>query len=184
MDKENSKRGILWLGILVVIAVILIAWLVGHRHIKNSQTAAKNQSSSSAASNASNPKDIVGYTIPNGWSEVDCQRVNYVVPSTQALPNCSANPDAPFIISLDNQNTTDCNQLANVSNVKKHTCKSTFIDGHKTLVASTTYQDGKTIEDYYINTGKGVVNVQYSYDTTNKYQTEYDQLANGITVKS
>jgi hypothetical protein len=65
-----------------------------------------------------------------------------------------------------------------------------YVDGHKSLKASTeypkssSYSTDTTISDYYINTGKGVVKIEYTYTSSNDYQTGFDQMALGVKVKA
>jgi hypothetical protein len=110
------------------------------------------------------------------------------VPNNASL-NCSANPSSPIKIYVDRQYITDCQQLNSPQDVRKHVCISLYIDGHKSLKASTeypkssTYKTDTTISDYYIDTGKGVVKVEYTYTSNNDYQIGYDQLAMSLKVK-
>jgi hypothetical protein len=86
---------------------------------------------------------------------------------------------------VDSQNTTDCAQLKPTSTqgVRKHTCISLYISGHKSL-KSFTDANGTSAADYFINTGKGVVKVDYAYTSSNDYQAGFDQLATSVKVKS
>lgn len=137
-------------------------------------------------------KSLVSYTLPDGWKEETCPNNadrTYIVPNGSSL-SCDSDPSAPIKISVDSGKTTDCQQLANVQNVKKHICSSLYINNHKTLKASTDYLKSSshatdtTVSEYYIDTGKGVVKLEYSYTSANDYQTGFDQLANSIKVKS
>jgi hypothetical protein len=115
--------------------------------------------------------------------------VVFVVPGGATL-RCDTDLIALVKVFLEPQGATDCQELADVQNVRKHICKSLFIDGHKSLQASTeysksaTYKVDTTISEYYINTGKGVVRVAYTYTSSNDYQLGFDQLATSIKVRN
>lgn len=194
MSSQNKK--------LAAIAVIVIAlgggiigWKIGQSNTKtspaNTGTSASTQPAANDAS-ANDAKSLVSYTLPDGWKEGACPNNTdrtYVIPDGSSL-RCDSNPSAPIKISVDPGNTTDCQQLANVQNVKKHICISLYINGHKTLKASTEYLKSSslpsdiTISEYYIDTGKGVVKLEYSYTSANDYQTGFDQLANSVKLKA
>ena len=40
------------------------------------------------------------------------------------------------------------------------------------------------MSDYYINTGKGVVAIEYTYTSANDFQAGFDQLATSVKVKA
>ncbi len=189
--KTRSK-----ITLLVLLAVIVIAGFVGWRLGRSSNsTNTNNGSPSSSAGNTSgvSVKSLIGYTLPDAWKEDTCSNssnVIYIIPDGSSL-NCSANPSAPIKIYVDSQDTTDCQQLmpTTTEGIRKHVCISLYISGHKSLKASTEYSNGSgyktdtTISDYYINTGKGVVAIQYTYTSANDFQAGFDQLALSVKVK-
>ncbi len=189
---------------LIIIALIVVAglvgWLLGRsddpKPTTNQTPSSQNTSQppSSAGSNSSSDvKSLVSYTLPDGWKEATCPNATgavFVIPSGASGVNCDANPSSPVKISVDPANNTDCNQLQNVQNVSKHVCVSEFINGKKSLKAETAYNKDSSykketaINAYYINTGKGVVKVEYIHDpSSNDYQAGFEQLAKSIQVK-
>ncbi len=184
---------------IVVIVIALgggiIGWKLGQSNTKTSPANTGASTSTKPAANgatANDAKTLVGYTLPDGWKEGTCPNNTdrtYIVPDGSSL-RCDSNPSAPIKITVDSGNATDCQQLANVQDVKKHICSSLYINGHKTLKASTEYLKSAshptdiTISEYYIDTGKGVVKLEYSYASANDYQTGFDQLANSLRVKT
>lgn len=191
-----KKRNIVVLAIVMaIIAAGIVGWLIGRSNNStyNKQlTSTQNQTISSTS--GSDVKALVSYTLPDGWGEGTCSSSGnsiYVSPDDTTL-NCSTNPSAPIKIFLDTQDTTDCQQLAPTSNegIRKHVCISLYISGHKSLKASTEYSNGSsyktdtTINSYYINTGKGVIVIQYTYTTSNDFQAGFDQLAMSVKANN
>lgn len=178
-----------------ILALIVIGGFVGWRLGHNNNTS-NNNSQGASTTNAADTavKSLVSYTLPDAWTENTCSSsatIIYIIPNGTSL-NCSANPSAPVKIYVDSQNTTDCQQLmpTTTKGIKKHVCISLYISGHKSLKASTEYSSSSsyktdtTISDYYINTGKGVIAVEYTYTSANDYQTGFDQLAMSVKVNS
>ncbi len=176
--------------VTVIVVLVLAAgagfmgWRLGHKSAStgtNSTVASSNQATDLAASG--NVSSLVSYVLPDGWKEGTCPSAPnkvFIVPTGAAL-NCDSAAIAPIRIYIDPQNTTDCQQLNSPQGARKHICKSLYIGGHKSLQASTTTEN--TTSDYYIDTGKGVVRVEYIYGSNNAYQTGFDQLANSVKVK-
>ena len=159
--------------------------IVGNNQTPNVQPTVNNSSESAEVS------ELVTFTLPDGWRQNSCQGNGAVfVTPNGTTANCTANPISPVKIYIDPSNSKDCNQLQNVTDVKKHVCISLYINGHKSLKATTEYlatssfKQATTINAYYIDTGKGVVKVEYTYNNDNQYQTGFDQLANSINVKN
>lgn len=178
--------------VLLLVSLVAVAafagWLIG-RPGKPLNSTSKTPTNNNVS--GTDVASLVSYTLPDAWSQSTCSAsagTVYVVPSGTSL-DCSANPSAPIKIFVDANNTTDCGQLANVQNVRKHICASLYINGHKSLKASTeylksqSYASDTTVSDYYINTGRGVVAVEYTYTNSNDYQIGFDQLANSVKVK-
>jgi type II secretory pathway pseudopilin PulG len=171
--------------VVALIAAVGLGWWTGS---SNKQKPADNKQTQANSSSAptSSVKSLVGYTLPDAWQEASCPSSDavYIIPNGSGGVNCSSNPSAPIKISVDSQNITDCNQLKDVQDVKKHTCLSLYINGHKSLKSLTESTNGAAVSDYYVNTGKGVVKVEYTYNSTNEFQNGFDQLAKSIKVKS
>ena len=176
---------------LITLALVFLAVIIGWRVGKNGKTTTTPASgTSSQTSAATGLKSLVSYSLPDGWKEASCPAVPdiiYVTPAGTTL-NCSADPSAPIKIYVDSQGATDCQQLQGVQNVKKHICSSLYINGHKSLKALTEYPQSSshsqntTVSDYYIDTGKGVVRVEYTYTASNDYQTGFEQLSSSVKV--
>lgn len=202
MDKKfdsrypiNTRSKIVVLAITLLVAAGLVGWVLGHSNkSKDGQPGSVSQSTTGGGTNGIAVKSLVSYTLPDAWSEKTCSAVVgtvYIVPNGATL-DCTSNPSSPVKMFVDSGNTTDCQQLkpANTRGIKKHVCISLYINGHKSLKASTTYSTGSsyktdtTISDYYVNTGKGVAAVEYMYTSANDFQAGFDQLATSITVKT
>jgi hypothetical protein len=178
--------------IVVLLAGVGVGWAI--RGPRNANTSTATQATPPQASQTqgvgnkagqSELKGVVSYAVPEGWQEATCdgdKAIVYVLPHNVSL-NCSATPAAPISLALDPNGPTDCNQLNTESNVRRHVCKSTSIDGHKSLQASTTESNGDTTSDYYVGSDKGMVRIEYRYSGDAKYQTEFDRLANSVAFK-
>jgi hypothetical protein len=190
-QKKVIQVVVLILGLVIIAG--LIGWKLGRSDDKQTANQQPTNSATSSTTPASNSdvKSLVSYSLPDGWKEGTCPDAAgklFIVPNG-ALLQCSSNPVAPVKMYVDANNTTDCQQLQNVQNVRKHICKSVFINGHKSLQSSTeypksaTYPEDTTISDYFIDTGKGVIAVEYTYTSSNNYQLGFDQLANSVKPK-
>lgn len=194
---QTRNNRIIGLVILLIVAALLLGWWLGRSGSNNITTTMSPTTASSNTAPANNSassgevKSLVSYTLPDGWKEGTCPAaagVIYIVPNGTKL-DCQANPSAPIKLYVDAQSTNDCQQLNNAQGVKKHVCISSFIDGHKSLKAATQYAQSSsyntdtTFSDYYIDTGKGVVKVEYTYTSSNTYQAAFDQFATSINVK-
>lgn len=187
---------------LVIIGIILIALAFGAGYLLNQSdqssnttgTQSVNQPAQQGANNNQQASAAIGnlatYTVPDGWEEANCEgsEAVYIVRSGTTV-NCNENPAAPFKLSVDTGDTTDCNQLQNVSNVKKHTCISLFINNLRSLEAETEYlassEYGKDVSfvTYYIDTGEGLVKAEYAYQGNAQYQADFEQLVNSINAR-
>ncbi|MEO8863182.1 MAG: hypothetical protein ABI354_02565 [Candidatus Saccharimonadales bacterium] len=197
ISPKNKSRSLIIVAV-VVLAIIagLVGWKLGHSNSDNASTNATSTSPKVPSSPNDSAADssidaLVSYSLPSGWISSTCTGKSgnvFIVPNSASL-DCSANPSAPIKLYVDPQNNTDCQQLGNVQGVKKHVCISLYIDGHKSLKASTTYPKSSTyatettVSDYYINTGKGVVAVEYTYTSNNSFQLGFDQFVNRIKIK-
>lgn len=197
MDQTPQNTTKVIKALFAVLIIIVIAGFVGWR-IGHSGSATKGSNNSQPSPSANTPqassgdlKSLISYQLPDGWKEASCPSaadVIYIAPTGTDV-DCNTNPSSPVKISIDQQNSKDCNDLQNVQNVKKHICISLYIDGHKTLkatteyLASSTYQKDTTVNSYYLDTGKKVVKLEYRFDNGNEYQADFDQLANSVHVK-
>ena len=198
MDKDftskysvtSTRTKVVLLVVTLVATAVLVGWLIGRPNKMNNNV----QTSTPSNANGTDVASLVSYMLPDAWSQNICSAsagTIYVIPNGTLL-DCGANPSAPIKIFIDSNNTTDCQQLkpATAQSVKKHVCISLYISGHKSLKASTefpkssSYAEDTTISEYYINTGKGVVVVEYEYTVSNDYQIGFDQLAKSIQVKN
>jgi hypothetical protein len=201
MDADNDKKyfrvhkkGLLIVTVLfLLVGAVLFGLWVG-RSVNTNETGqpASSQTITSDVADADDVTKLVKYTLPDGWKQARCDGSGsvYVIPNGVSQAECDANPVSPVKLAIDPGNNTDCNQLQNVSEVKKHICISLYINGKKTLkatteyLASSSYGQPTTINAYYLDTGKGVVKIEYNFTSDNKYQAGFDELANSIQVKS
>jgi hypothetical protein len=193
MPDEQSTSNVKYVVyILVGLLVILVAVLLLRLNKSESNTSStQGVTSQNSAQPATQVDSLITYTLPSGWSKTTCDtsHIVYLMDSPGTNTGCSAKATSPISLAIDAQQTTDCNQLKGYEHITRHVCSSMFIDGHKTLKSSTTYNDESvyhtktTLNDYYLDTGKGVVKVEYTYTTDNKYQPELEQLMNSIKVK-
>ncbi|MDB5163677.1 MAG: hypothetical protein JWS12_294 [Candidatus Saccharibacteria bacterium] len=171
------------IAVVVIVAAGLIGWRLGAR---NTTITTASSAGSNTVPASTGVKSLISYTLPSGWTDGVCPSTGdtiFVIPSTATAPNCNTNPAAPITIATDPQSHTDCNQLNTASDVKKHTCISLYIDGHKSL-KSLTQTGSSTMLDYFINTGKGVVKLEHNYTGSATYQADFDQLVNNVKVRS
>lgn len=196
--KKNNNYKVLIVILIFILVAGLIGWLIGNSENKNpsdnnssnADTIPDTASVSEAAKN-NDVESIISYSLPDAWTEATCEaktEVVYIIPNGTTL-DCNANPSSPIKIYVDPQDTTDCQQLNNIQGVRKHVCISLYIDGHKSLKASTEYPQSSsysantTVSSYYIDTGKGVVRIDYTYTNSNDFQADFDQFATSIKVK-
>lgn len=188
----NRLTKIILASVVLIVIASVIGWLIGRGSVPIYNNNSSNPSSTTKAT-STDVSSLVSYTLPNGWADNSCSvspSIIYVNPTSTYL-DCNLNPSAPIKIYVDPQNITDCQQLmpSNNQGIKKHICISLYIDGHKSLKASTEYSSNSsykidtTISDYFINTGKGVVDIEYIYTSANNFQAGFDQLATSVSVK-
>ena len=203
MNPDNDRQYIRVKKIpLLVVTLVLLAgltgWLLGRSNndpVTQQTPGVPSVMSTTPSSNTNGPdvKSLVTYVLPDGWKEASCPNAagsSFVVPSSASGVDCDANPSSLVKISVDASNSIDCNQLQNVQNVSKHICISEYINNQKSLKAETiynkdsSYKKATAINAYYINTGKGVVKVEYVHDpSSNEYQAGFEQLAKSVQAK-
>ena len=199
MNPENDRKyfrinKIVLLVVILALAAGLFGWWLG-RTDKPQTAQPNNPAQNTTLSTDTTEQDVaslVTYRLPDGWREASCPNAAgtvFVIPAGEGSVDCRDNPSAPIKISVDPGNNDDCNDLQNVQDVRKHTCKSLFINDKKSLQAETIYNANSsynketTIQAYYINTGKDIVRLEYMYTSDNRYQTGFDQLAMSVQAK-
>lgn len=200
MNVENDRKyiRIKKVNILVLVLIVgagVLGWQLGRSDNPiDSRQPADSTIQPDAADTANVPgiKSLISYALPDGWKEASCPAAAgsvFIIPSGGPGLDCNANPSAPVKMSVDPGSTKDCNELQNVRDVKKHICISLFINGLRSLKATTeylpssSYKKAMTLQAYYVDTGKEVVRVDYAYGSDNRSQTSFDQLANSIEKK-
>lgn len=181
----------LWV-LLLVLAAGLLGWWVGHTNspIPNGPLVSQ-PTVPISNNNTADVASLIRYNLPDGWKDANCpgSKSVFVLPAGVAEAACNTNLIAPIKLTVDPGNTKDCNELQNASDVKKHVCISLYIHGLKSLKASTeylassSYKQATTINTYYIDTGKGVVKLEYQFTSDNQYQAGFDQLANSVNKR-
>ena len=201
MNTQNNKRHtgtkiLLLLVALLVLGAGLVGWRLGRSTNRQSVSAPTSPSQGATTGSdvaVADVRSLVTYTLPDGWTEATCPNAPgavSVMPAGAEAVDCGANPSSAIKISVDPSNTDDCNDLQNVQNVRKHTCISLYINDKKSLKAETIYtQDSSyktetSIHAYYINTGKGVIKIEYIHHSDdNEHQAGLDQLARSVQVR-
>lgn len=184
-------RGILLAAVLILGAGVL-GWLLGRSDNKSGANTSQATITETARNEASAGEvdALVTYELPDGWSKAACEgsEAAYITPAGEKA-DCGSDPAAPIKLSVDPGDTKDCNELQNVSDVKKHVCISLYINGKRSLKASTeylatsAYNQETTIDSYYIDTGKGVVRAEYRHGSSSELKAGFDQLVNSINTK-
>lgn len=188
------KKATLLIAILVLAAGLFGWWIGRNKDAADNHTNNTGQSSGEIETNdTTGVKSLVRYTLPDGWKEASCTAAAgavFITPSGATDLDCAANPSSVVKISVDPANNKDCNQLQNVQNVSKHICISEYINGRKSLKAETVYNEASSykkdtaINAYYIDTGKGVVKLEYVHPTSdNGFLGGFEQLAKSVQVK-
>lgn len=196
MYRKQENRSTRVNKIVVILSLIILAglagWLFGRNNnaTSNSQpNGSANENNSETTQNDEGVKSLVTYSLPDGWKEASCDSSPgsvYIIPSGADDIDCSANPSSPVKLSVDPGDTKDCNELQNVSEVKKHVCISLYINDMRSLKATTEYLSSSpygqetTINAYYLDTGNGVIKAEYTYNSGNQYQVGFDELVNSV----
>ena len=135
---------------------------------------------------------MVKYTLPDGWEESTCPSSSgsvYFRPNGAPEVDCGNNPDLIIKLSTSGQNITECSQIQDVKEVRKHICKSLYTNNLRSLVAETEYLSssiygrGTSVKTYYLDSGSGIVQAVYISADTNSYQPGFDELVNSISAK-
>ncbi len=137
-------------------------------------------------------KGLVNYALPDGWSESACPSSSgsvYFRPNGAPTVDCGNNPDLIVKLSTSGQNITECSQIQDVKEVRKHVCKSLYINDLRSLVtetehlSSSVYGRETSVKTYYIDSGSGIVKATYTNAGANLYQPGFDELVNSISAK-
>jgi hypothetical protein len=205
-NSSSRKRERLLAGLSVLLcgAILVAVVLLGYNFVRNNVKRSDNNTNTPASrsqsrfQNTNTPIDsLITYKLPAGWTDTDCisgtEVILFIAP-TLPRPNCAIDLQKWSVrITMDPQSPTNCNQI-NVNNqqITNHVCASKFINGKKAIKSSTTYNEKSSyahptkVEDYFINTGKGTIKIEYIDDLTNSnddFQVQFDQLANSVTTK-
>jgi hypothetical protein len=180
--------------ILLIVVVAALAgaggWFAGRHSMQGQQTLEP-----LAQDSSNHVKSLVSYSLPKRWRELTCtdqKDVVYIVPVEAAAPSCGNQPDSPVKLLIDERVTTDCDQLQTIQDVKKHTCVSVYVHGHKVIKSLTEYVKDKPydtdarITDYYLNAGQQVVDLKYFDNldsSSDDFQAGFDQLALSLNVR-
>jgi hypothetical protein len=184
-----------WMTLLASVAVLVVGITIlwGALHSADAPGSGNDAASNNQQAATKDVKSLVSYTLPSGWQEGKCTSDEdklYLTPPDAPL-DCNADPRSPFIVLVDPRDTKDCQHVTAPNGVLSHTCKSVFIDGHKTIQTATEYPKSdlypkaETDSYYFIDTGKGVVQLQYIYGAkgSNTYQAAFDQLVQSFKVQ-
>lgn len=187
---------------LIVLAALGAGYSISELTNEDKPSSTANPGTSANNNTAAVSPDVrshVSYTLPFNWGEAVCPSAPgsiFVIPSGGSEVNCdidnqSNNFISPVKISVDGADNRDCNQLQNVQDASKHVCISEYINGLKSLKTETIYTENSSykrdtaINAYYVNTGKGVVKIEYFHSPNDKqYQPGFEQLAKSIKVKN
>lgn len=193
--------------ILLLIAVALLGWWLGatrpnrsggqspatSQEVRSTTSPQTNGTDSSASDDRGQLKSFIAYRLPENWQEFTCPSESesvYIAPDNATGTDCSDDPIAPIVLSVDASRTTDCNQLQNVQNVSKHICKSEYINGSRSLNAETVFNDQSsykqttTIRAYYLDTGRAVIKASYRFTSDDAYQQQFEEVVKSITSRS
>ncbi len=205
MNPDHNLKDVRIKKITVLLAVLVVAagvvgWLLGRSSdslpntANNSQLSNPKQPDNDNKANTRDVRSLANYRLPFNWGEASCPSESgsvFVVPSGGNEVDCTVNPNSPIIspvkISADSSSSKDCNRLQNVQNVSKHVCVSEYINGRKSLKAETVYNRSSfyrrdtTVNAYYIDTGKGVIKLEYFHSPNDhEYQKGFEQLAKSV----
>lgn len=151
------------------------------------------QSTATKVQSENTPSDLdkmITYTVPTGLVKASCDNTDAVYfVNTDSSADCSSNPDTKMTLEIDPKNTIDCNQLQGRTEVRKHICISLYINDQRSLQATTEYLSsssyGKDItsQEYYVDTGNGIVKAQYLYTGNGNNLKAFEDLVNTIVAK-
>jgi exopolysaccharide biosynthesis protein len=192
-DNKNFRINKFLAVIILILFAGLAGWLLGRSDnttiIQNDSASNEVKTTKVVSQDKGSVKSLVSYSLPDGWKEAGCANnpeAVYIIPVGASDVDCGANPSSPVKLSVDPAEIKDCNELQNVSNVKKHVCISLYINDMRSLKATTEYLSSSaygretTINAYYLDTGSSVIKAEYIYMSSNEYQVGFDELVNSI----
>ncbi len=185
---------------LIVLALALtlsVGFIVGSNRNSKSEKITSNEPSTKSEQPAKNVstgdvKEIISYQIPSGWKEATCADDNksvYFITNDNPEVDCSAAPESQVKLSTGNENYTECSEIPEKQEVKKHICKSEFINDLRSLVAETEYLASSvygretSLKTYYIDSGSGIVKSEYIYSSDGSDQAGFESLVKSIKSK-
>lgn len=197
MEPERSSSfskvvvGVIIGLIIVLFGAGLIGWRIGRNSSKSDAPPVTETQTVESDTTATEVDELVTYSVPSGFVKAKCgveRDVIHFIRESQ-LPNCESVPTESITLEIDSSDHRDCNELEGVDNVTKHVCRSIFIDNRRTLEASTSYTEvstvlpERTVDVYYMDTGKGVVLAKYIHEEAAPNSTAFNELAYSLRVK-
>jgi hypothetical protein len=191
---ENNIYKNIALITLFIICILSIGYIFGLKSTDNDQNDVGEPTTitvenGNSADPAANVKNLVSYSLPDGWSETTCPSVLGSVhfqPSSAPKTDCGDIPELRIKLSVISGNITECSQIQDVKEVKKHICKSLYINDLRSLKAETEYLDSSVygrstnVQTYYIDSGSGIIKAEYIHAESGIYQSEFDELTSSI----
>ena len=182
---------------LIILLALAIGFIFGSNWNNNNEDKASKSTDTVTLENSDSEsgkdvKGLVSYTLPDGWEESTCPSSSgsvYFRPNGAPKVDCGNNPELQIKLSASGQNITECSQIQDVKEVKKHICKSLYINDLRSLVAETEYLSSSiygrdtSVKTYYIDSGSGMVKATYTSAGANSYQPGFDELVNSISAK-
>lgn len=201
-DTLTSRRTPFVIGFIILLLLLIFAVAIfssrdsrpePNTAVSSNQTEPTGSEAAATEADAAPVKDLVTYRLPDGWSEQTCplREAVYFVPDGEEQIDCEVTSNAVVTMSLDAANTDDCNDLQNPQFVSRHVCSSLYINDMFSLVASTTYNQessfgrSTTFDQYYINTGSGIIKLEYMHDGagSGSHMYDFEQLARSVDKK-
>ena len=187
--------------VIVILSILLFLAIgigIGYRlNNDTNEDINPNQSNSEnteakASNGISKVNDYVAYQVPGGWEQKICDRDTdsvYFATSNFRQVDCSSAPESQIKLSLSSENYTECNQIPEKQDVKKHICISKYINDLRSLHAETEYLPSSSfgketsMKTYYIDSGQGMIKAEYIYSANGSDQTGFESLVDSIKAK-
>ena len=194
---QVMNKNLALVGLIVALA-LAVGFIIGTKDTDNDKsrsnevTEPSKKSENTETDSDNDVKSLVTYTLPNGWEESNCDPSSgsvYFIPSGESEVDCSENPELQISLSSTNKNITECSQIQDVEEVKKHICKSEFINDLRSLVAETEYLESSTygretfVKTYYLDSGSGIVKAMHVSAANSSSLSAFDELVNSILAK-
>lgn len=185
------------IGIIVTLALmtgLVIGLLINNQDDTNPQSTdtTSDVTKSNTSDTDTSVESLVSYTLPDGWEKAVCPSTTgsvYLQPNEAPKIDCGNTPELRIKLSVIGQNVTECSQIQDVQEVKKHVCISLYINDLRSLRALTEYLPSSefgrdtTIQTYYIDSGSGIIKAEYLHAGNNQYQSGFDELTGSIRAK-